>query len=240
MKKLEDRRFLLGIAVAAAVLVGTALVAGSWIAAGSETDTAKPAPPAATQRPASEQRSFAGIRQQGAVLGNAQAQLTLVEFADLQCPFCAQWARQTLPVVVDRYVRAGKLRIVFQGLTFLGPDSVRAARTAVAAGRQGRLWDVVHTLYEVQGAENSGWVTDELLGDVVEGAGLDYDRVAADRELPAVDDEVAKAQAAATAAGVTSVPAFALGRTGKTLTLLRVSSLALDGIIPAIEEQLPH
>ncbi len=100
--------------------------------------------------------------------------MTLVEYADLQCPYCAQWARETLPVLVDEYVEAGKLRIVFQGLAFIGPDSDKALRTAIAAGQDNHLWDVVHGLYASQGAENSGWVTDGLVGEIASGVpGLD-------------------------------------------------------------------
>ena len=85
--------------------------------------------------------------------------MTLVEYADLQCPYCAQWSRETLPVLVDEYVATGKLRIVFHGLAFIGADSDKALRTAIAAGQDDHLWDVVHGLYASQGAENSGWVT---------------------------------------------------------------------------------
>ena len=76
--------------------------------------------------------------------------MTLVEYADLQCPYCAQWARDALPTLVEDYVKSGKLRIVFSGMAFIGPDSDKALRTALAAGREDHLWDVVHGLYRVR------------------------------------------------------------------------------------------
>jgi protein-disulfide isomerase len=97
------------------------------------------------------------------VLGSPDAPVTVVEYADLQCPFCAEWARRAFGEIVRDYVAPGRVRIEFRGLVFLGPDSEVALRTALAAGRQDRLWDVVHLLYANQGAENAGWVTQDLL-----------------------------------------------------------------------------
>jgi protein-disulfide isomerase len=229
VKRLEKRWVRLGMALGGAALLGGLLIGAGQMGARSETPAALPgAAPAAG-------RSFAGIQQHGTTLGSPRAPLTLVEYADLQCPYCAEWARQTLPVLVSDYVRTGQLRIVFRGLAFIGPDSERALKTAVAAGRHGRLWDVVDALYEAQGAENSGWVSDELVAEVAGAAGLDVDRLAGERDLPAVARELEQARRAASIAGVRGTPAFQLGRTGGPLRLLRLSSLAPDGIVPAIE-----
>jgi protein-disulfide isomerase len=165
--------------------------------------------------------------------------VTLVEYADLQCPYCGEWSRRTLPVLVDRYVRKGELRIVFDGLAFLGPDSNTALRTAVAAGRHNHLWDVVDALYQRQGGENTGWVTDDLLGEIATGVrGLDRDKLLDERFQPWVDAELEHADAAARTAGVTGTPSFALGRTGGRLRLVPIRSLGPDGILPAIEQAL--
>jgi protein-disulfide isomerase len=135
-------------------------------------------------------------------------------------------------VLVDEYVRTGKVRIVFRGLAFLGPDSVRALRVTVAAGRQNRLWNVVEGLYSRQGVENSGWVTDVMLHEV---AGH---RAVVGSSTPWVDRELTKAAAAAQAAGIAGTPAFQVGRTGGPLELVQVDSLGPDGLRPAIESAL--
>ena len=89
-----------------------------------------------SSRATPEPSLFAGIEQHGAALGSPKAPVTLVEYADLQCPYCAQWARDALPTLVEDYVKTGKLRIVFSGMAFIGADSDKALRTAIAAGEQ--------------------------------------------------------------------------------------------------------
>jgi protein-disulfide isomerase len=208
--------------VAAVVLLSATLIAASRIGSGE----AETRPAAVTHSP------FAGVPQSGAALGDPSAPVTLVEYADLQCPYCADWARGTLPILVDQYVRPGKLRIVFHGLAFVGPDSEQGLRAAVAAGRQNLLWDVVHGLYLQQGPENSGWITEPLL-----------DEIAGPKALAQSDDawvtrRLQLASQAAEAAGVTGTPSFQVGRTGAELRLVTVRSLGPEALRPAIESAL--
>src|SRR5690606_602302 len=93
---------------------------------------------------------FAGVPQDGIALGAPAAPFTLIEFADLQCPFCAVYARDVLPTIIDRYVRPGKLRLELNLLTFLGEDSIRAGRVAAAAAQQDRLWTFTDAFFAEQ------------------------------------------------------------------------------------------
>lgn len=124
---------------------------------------------------------FAGIEQDGIALGRPAAPATLVEFADLQCPFCAVYATDVLPTVLDRYVRKGKLRLELNLLTFLGGDSVRGGKLAAAAAAQDRLWDFTDGFYAQQGTENTGYADDAFLREVATRAGLDADAAFAAR-----------------------------------------------------------
>jgi protein-disulfide isomerase len=166
------------------------------------------------------------------------AAVTLVEYADLQCPYCAEWTRQALPYVVDRYVRTGRIRIVFRGLAFLGPDSVTGLRTVVAAGRQNRLWNLLEALYERQGAENSGWVGGELSAAIAAVPGLDAERVERASSNAATMRAVSAAEHAAERAGVRGTPSFELGPTGGRLRLIPLPSLGPAGIAPALDAAL--
>lgn len=180
-----------------------------------------------------------GIPQKGPVLGRPDAPVTLVEFADLQCPYCAQWSQQAFPEIVRDYVRTGNVRLVFGGLSFLGPDSEQGLRFALAAGEQRKLWNAVHLLYANQGSENSGWVTDELLrGSGAAIPGFRTQRALDAISSPRIEEEMAAAAAMASRLGVPGTPAFAVGRTGSDVSLVRVRSLAADGLRPALDQLL--
>jgi protein-disulfide isomerase len=229
-----SRRRLLIVAVAGAAVVAGALVLVMVLTTG--TSSKKSAAPVGSQHVAAMLR---GIPQKGTVLGSAQAPVTLVEFADPQCPYCADWARIALPVIVRNYVRTGKVQIVFSGMHFVGPDSETALRTALAAAAQGRFWNVLELLYENQGTENTGWVTDPLLrsiGDAVPG--LSTGKMLDERRSPAVERLLAQADALAQQAGVNSTPTFAVGKTGSSLRVVHVSSLGATGLEPALDAAL--
>jgi protein-disulfide isomerase len=63
---------------------------------------------------------FAGIPQHGTVLGDPTAPVRVVEFADLQCPYCHEYTAQALPSLVREYVRTGKVQMQFENLSFIG------------------------------------------------------------------------------------------------------------------------
>jgi protein-disulfide isomerase len=180
-----------------------------------------------------------GIPQKGPVLGRPDAPVTLVEFADLQCPYCARWSQLTFAEIVDDYVRTGKLRIVFNGLAFIGPDSEEALRFAHAAGRQGRFWNAVHLLYANQGSENSGWVDDELMSGIGAATpGLRTSRALDERSSARVEKEIASSIALAERYGVRGTPTFAAGRSGRPPAILPVRSLEPEGIRPFLDQLL--
>jgi protein-disulfide isomerase len=201
----------------------------------------KSSPPASVTVPgaAGVEALLHGIPQHGTTLGSPKAPVTLVEFADLQCPYCGVWAREALPTIVTRYVRSGKVQLVFEGMAFVGADSVTALRTAFAAGRQNKFWNVLELLYDNQGTENAGWVTDSLLRSIGAAVpGLDTERMLADQGSTAVDQMIAQADSVARSAHVNSTPSFAVGRTGGQLQLVEVSNLSASPISRAVDAAL--
>ncbi|MGE5073669.1 MAG: DsbA family protein [Anaerolineae bacterium] len=80
-------------------------------------------------------------------LGPADAPITLVEFADFQCPYCRQWEQQTYKPLLDAY--PGKIRIVYRDfpLTSIHPNAMPAAEAAQCANEQGKFWEFHDKLF---------------------------------------------------------------------------------------------
>ena len=182
-----------GIAIAAAaVLVAVALIGRS--------DSSSPVAEAPVV-------DLSGIPQDGRVLGSPAATVTLVEWADPQCPACRVYTEEFFPAVVEEYVRPGKLATEFRGFPFLGEDSVKGYRFLLAAAEQNKLWQLQEALYRNQGEENEGWVTDELIREqAAEIDGLDVDQLFVDAEREDIVAEAEGAEAAGQDAGIPGTP----------------------------------
>jgi protein-disulfide isomerase len=176
-----------------------------------------------------------GIPQSGVTLGDPNAPVELVEFADLQCPYCALANAVLLPPIIDEYVRSGHVKLVFRNLDFLGPDSVRAAQTAAAMGEQNHLWDFVELFFANQGPEGSGYASDAFVRAVASAVpGADVGRAMAERSSPSVTAQLAQADAESHRLGVRGTPAFFVVKPGTQPQRLELSSLQPDTFAHAI------
>jgi protein-disulfide isomerase len=160
---------------------------------------------------------FAGIPQQGPAIGDPAAPVTVTEFADLRCSHCRDFANYTLPVLLDRYVRAGRVRIVFGSLPILGPASVQAARMAAAVGLQNHEFEFIEAFFN----EASGPVTDDVLSHIAgEIPGVDVAEALAQRNSEAVSTALADARSLAIHYSIEGTPSVLLGKTGQLPTLV--------------------
>lgn len=185
--------------------------------------------------PAAVSARFAGIPQDGIRLGSPSAPVTLVEFADLQCPFCGVYARDVLPTIIDRYVRPGKVKLELNLMTFVGEDSVKAGRMAAAATAQDRFWGFTDAFFAAQGQENTGYVTDDFLKETAAAGGVDYETAKGDDNT--ADRVLEQAQAAAERLGVSSTPTFFIRR-GHDEEPLKIDDLESETFTPALDEAL--
>jgi protein-disulfide isomerase len=156
-------------------------------------------------------RELRGIQQQGMVLGEPGARVTLFEFGDLQCPVCRGFAEEILPQVIENKVRRGDAKLDFRNFTIIGPESIPAGAAAIAAGEQGRGWSFVELFYRNQGIEDSGYVTDEFLAAIAKGAGVaDIAQWNKDRRSKRVLTQVEDTTSEAERLGFSGTPSFAV------------------------------
>jgi protein-disulfide isomerase len=206
----NKRLLLLGGALAAAAAIVVVLIVVS--SGGSDDKTTSSSGDGGTSQVG---KLLDGIPQTGPTLGDPKAPVTVTEFADLQCPFCKDYTINQFPAIVGKYVRSGKVKMVFKNYAFIGPDSLTAARAAEAAGKQNKLWHFIDTFYNNQGEENTDYVTDAFLTKIAKEAGVDPTKMLADRAAPEIDTAIAKAQQDAQQAGVNSTPTFLVKKPGE-------------------------
>jgi protein-disulfide isomerase len=236
-------RTLLLVLAGAAVLV----VAGIVVSGSSNSDKAKSRPGAAQKAagssgtiPGQKESSemLAGIPQKGIQLGNPSAPVRLVEFADLQCPFCREYSLQTLPTLVQDYVRSGKVRMEFRDLAFLGDDSVTAGRHAAGAAEQDKLWNFIDVFYFNQGEENTGYVTPNFLHSIDKAAGVDSAKSDAFAATDASLTPIKEANALGDQLAVKSTPTIFIAKRGGKLQQVDAAptdvasyKAAIDGLL---------
>jgi protein-disulfide isomerase len=211
------RLWRLGAVAAAAVVLVTAAIAVS--SSGGE----KPAPPATVST------QLAGIPESHGVLGDPDAPVTVTEYLDLQCPVCAEAAQSTLPALIEE-VRAGNIKLDVRTMHFLGEDSVRAARVAAGAERQGRLWAFLEAFYARQGTENSGYVTDDFLREVSEAAGVDASKAFAQEDTTFATGRLERANADAARMNVQGTPTLTVKSEGGAERTMKASPLDAQAV----------
>ena len=154
-----------------------------------------------------------GIPEHGATLGNPHAPVTITEFGDLECPYCAQFASGSEAQLIAHEVRAGAVKLVyrsFETATGNGPDASlwpRQQAAAYAAGSQNRAWYYIELFYREQGPEDSGYATTPFLKTVARQIPhLNYAHWSVDRFSPALARQVLNDESRAQQLGLTGTP----------------------------------
>lgn len=162
---------------------------------------------------------FAGIPQQGVVLGRPAAPVTLQVFVDLEDQLDAnEWFDVMLPSILEEFVRTGVVRLEFRSFktdTLNGGPFVRQQTAALAAGAQDRLWNYAATFIEEQGREFTNYATEAFVTHIAEQvpglnmAEWERSRTAARSKLVMADNYDARYRF-----GFYATPAFRIGLTG--------------------------
>lgn len=198
---------LTGMAVAAVVVI--ALIVSQTLC-GSDGDGTPSEIVVPTPRPAD-------IPREGTTLGSPDAPLTIVEYTDFQCTFCARVAQDVIPQVEKEYVATGKTKIICKHVAFLGEESQWAAEAAECAAEQDKFWEYYDILFANQaGKHNDGAFSKVRLKAFAETLGLDTSSFNACLDEGKYTNHVAATNLEARRRNVNSTPTFFVGQTQLT------------------------
>ncbi len=205
--------------LAAALMVGGAIIFATLYKGGSATAPAGGAGGngnvVAATSTATNPAVAMTLGSRDAILGNASATVTLIEYGDYQCPYCVQFFSQTQPQILQNYVNTGKVRVVFRDFAFLGAESTAAAEAAQCAEDQNKLWAYHDALYSAKladdtngGSENDGFYTTAEFLKLAQQVGLNIPTFTSCINNNTDANIVAQEKGAAATAGVNSTPSF--------------------------------
>ncbi|MFQ5886548.1 MAG: DsbA family protein [Anaerolineae bacterium] len=146
------------------------------------------------------------------VKGSPDALVTIIEYSEYQCPFCARFVQETLPLIEENYVATGKVRLIFRNFP-VHQQAVIAAGAAICAQEQGKFWEMHDTLF----AQQSEWPGNADFMDLFEGyaqdIGLDTEQftsclIPEEGKDPEWLDKLRKDFEAGQEAGVQGTPSF--------------------------------
>lgn len=135
-------------------------------------------------------------------LGNPQGDVAVVEFFDYNCGYCKRGLQDLIKLVEGD----PNVRVVFKELPILSKGSEEASRVAIAAGRQGKYWDMHKAMLETKGQMNEA----NALA-IATKLGLDIEKLKKDMASPEVEEEIKKSEALAKKMGVNGTPHFLVG-----------------------------
>lgn len=148
----------------------------------------------------------------GYALGNPDAPLTMVEFTDLQCPFCRQYISTTFPQLKKEWIDTGKLRYISRDFPLdFHPQAMNAARAARCAGDQGKFWDMRLTLMT-----NANLLSPAYITQTAASLKLDMNAFAACTASMKYDAEIQADEAEGNRIGMNGTPTFVIGRSNGT------------------------
>ncbi len=135
------------------------------------------------------------------VAGNPNGNVTMVEFFDYNCG----WCKKGLPEVLSLLESDKELRFVLKEFPIFGEDSDYAAKAAIAAGSQGKYWELHVAMLGYEGK-----ITKPIVDELATAQGLDMERLAKDMESPGTADLLSRNRELASALAINGTPAFVI------------------------------
>jgi protein-disulfide isomerase len=173
---------------------------------------------------------------EGTTMGDPDAPVQVVEFADFQCSACDYFHDETLAQLIDNYVQTGEVYYVYRNFPVIDSQTARkesyaAALASYCAAEQDKFWEYHDMLFANRIGENAGSFTTARLEAIADTLNLDssFDRCLADeRYLDRLNEDIQLGRSS----GVNSTPSFLIN--GK----LVVGALPFDQFSVEIEQAL--
>jgi protein-disulfide isomerase len=143
----------------------------------------------------------------GTTLGDPNAPVMLVEYADYQCAYCRRFSEETEPVLVEQYVATGQLYIVYKNFA-LYDSSIPFVESALCAADQNKFWEYHDVLFANQGTTDPNKYSKRRLEAYAEVVGLDMDQFNQCLSERSHRDDVQQIRAEAASEGVDTTPTF--------------------------------
>jgi protein-disulfide isomerase len=142
--------------------------------------------------------------------GSKTAQLTIVEYTDYQCPYCARHAKAVLPQIQKNYVDTGKVRYVLRDFPLpFHKQAGKASEAALCAGDQGKYWEMHDVLFSNQKA-----LGPNKLPEYAQTIGIDVEIFDTCLATSKYKGRVNSNKNDGRKAGVRGTPSFVIGYTG--------------------------
>lgn len=158
------------------------------------------------------------------VKGSENAKIIIVEFSDFQCPFCAKFFRETLPLIQKNYIETGKVKLVYRDfpLSSLHANAQKAAEAGECADEQGKFWEYHDTLFEKQSewSQLSGEQVIAKFEEYAKTRGLNEEQFNACLESSKYAHEVLKDLEDGSKLGVQGTPTFLIGNSTEVKAMI--------------------
>jgi protein-disulfide isomerase len=162
--------------------------------------------------------------------GDGSAPIVMIEYGDIECPFCRHFKHDIYPRVYDDYIKTGEVRFYFRDMPLpFHEHAMLAARAAHCAGEQGKFWEMHDSLFTDRpedigpgpgGRDRS--LAQEAIDERAKALGLDTAKLDACMASTRFDDVIQRASDDAAKMNIDGTPTFVIGRIGPNGNMVSV------------------
>ena len=156
-----------------------------------------------------------------AVLGNESATVEIIEFSDIQCPFCGVAYREIVPVIKSQYIETGKVKFVYKHYPLdFHENAVPSAEASECAKEQGKFWEFHDAIFESDTLDRDTYIS------IARTLGLNITQFENCIDTNKYAQRIIDDQRAGELAGVTGTPGFLVGSESKGYKLISGARLS--------------